>query len=119
MNKKTFKCQVCPVGCTLQVNNSANNELIIYGNKCSRGAEYAKSVYEDSPQVLFGRCLLSNASMGRLPVKTTKPVPENLKNQVMESIRNTSVKAPIRKGQIIIENIFDLNIDVVSMRKVL
>lgn len=118
MNQKTIKCQVCPVGCTLQTSN-IDNKLIIEGNKCSRGVEYAKSVYEDSPQVLFGRCLLSNASMGRLPVKTTEAVPANLKNQVMEKIRNTSVNAPISKGQIIIKNILDLNIDVVSMRKVL
>jgi|LSQX01.1.fsa_nt_gb CxxC motif-containing protein len=81
--------------------------------------EYAKSVYKDSPQVLFGRCLLLNASMGRLPVKTSDVIPEHLKNQVMEQIRNTSVKAPVSKGQVIIENIFGLNIDVVSMRKVL
>ena len=96
-----------------------NNELIIEGNKCSRGLEYAKSAYKTSPQVLFGRCLLSNASMGRLPVKTSRPIPENLKNQVMEQIRNTSIKAPVVKGQIIIKNILNLNIDVVSMRKVL
>lgn len=118
MNQKTFKCQVCPVGCTLQVYEK-NNDLIIEGNKCSRGLEYAKSVYKASPQVLFGRCLLLNASMGRLPVKTTNPVPEEFKNQAMEQIRNTSVKAPIVKGQVIIKNILGLNIDVVSMRKVL
>ncbi|MDY0236506.1 MAG: DUF1667 domain-containing protein [Gudongella sp.] len=118
MNQKTFKCQVCPVGCTLQV-SIINNVLIIEGNRCSRGVEYAKSVNETSPQVLFGRCLLLNASMGRLPVKTTKAIPAELKYQVMENIRNTSVNAPITKGQVIIKNILDLNIDVISMRKVL
>ena len=118
MDQKTFKCQVCTLGCTLNVSDK-NNELIIEGNKCSRGLEYAKSVYKTSPQVLFGRCLLSNASMGRLPVKTSRPIPANLKNQVMEQIRNTSIKAPVVKGQIIIKNILNLNIDVVSMRKVL
>jgi CxxC motif-containing protein len=118
MSHKTFKCQVCPVGCTLSISHK-NDELTVEGNKCSRGLEYAKSVYETSPQILFGRCLLSNASMGRLPVKTSEAVPSNLKNEVMEIIRNTSVKAPIIKGQVIIKNILDLNIDVISMRKVL
>ena len=118
MNQKTFKCQVCPVGCNLKV-SQGDNELIVEGNKCSRGLEYARSVYKDSPQVLFGRCLLTNASMGRLPVKTSDPIPENLKNKVMELIRNTSVNAPVIKGQVIIKNILNLNIDVISMRKVL
>lgn len=118
MNQKTFKCQVCPVGCNLKV-SQGDHELIVEGNKCSRGLEYARSVYEDTPQVLFGRCLLSNASMGRLPVKTSEPIPVNLKNKVMELIRNTSVKAPVFKGQVVISNVLDLNIDVISMRKVL
>lgn len=118
MNQKTFKCQVCPVGCTLKLSET-NNELTIEGNKCSRGLEYAKSVYKTSPQILYGRCLLSNASMGRLAVKTSGPIPEDLKNQVMEQIRNTSIKAPVKKGQVIIKNILDLDIDVISMRKVL
>lgn len=117
MDQEKFKCQVCPVGCTLHVNDK-DGKLIIEGNNCSRGLEYASSIYKSSPQILFGRCLLSNSSMGRLAVKTSHAIPENLKIRVMEEIRNTSVQAPITKGQVIIKNILDLNIDVISMRKV-
>ncbi|NMA48190.1 MAG: molybdopterin oxidoreductase, partial [Tissierellia bacterium] len=60
MSQKTFKCQVCPLGCSLEVSD-INKELIVEGNNCYRGIEYAKSVYKSSPQVLFGRCLLLNA----------------------------------------------------------
>ncbi len=118
MNHKTFKCQVCPVGCSIEV-TSEDNDLIIKGNNCNRGLEYARSLYEDSPQVLFGRCILSNSSMGRLAVKTSSPIPKEVKSKVMKEIQNTRVSGPIKKGQVIIENIFNLGVDVVAMRKVL
>lgn len=114
-----MKCMICPIQCQLHIKeDKENNSYIVTGNKCPQGEKYALREMKDPSRVLFSRVLLEDGPMSRLHVKTDAIVPNNLKDKFIEIIENTRTKAPIARGDIIIENILDTGINVVSARKI-
>ncbi|GFN35542.1 hypothetical protein TXYLGN1_13290 [Tepidimicrobium xylanilyticum] len=62
--------------------------------------------------------LLKNAAMKHLPVKTTGVIPKDKIDDCLEILKTTEVTAPIKKGDLIIENILGLGVDVIAARRV-
>lgn len=56
--------------------------------------------------------------MSRVPVKSTDLIPSEKVDEVMEIIKNTVVYAPVNKGEIVIKNILNTGVDIVTQRKV-
>lgn len=112
-------CRICPVNCELKIEkDEANSSYRVSGNKCPQGHKYALREIEEPSRVLFSRVLLENAPMSRLHVKTDALVPNSLKEDFINIIEKTKVRAPVAKGHIIIENILDTGINIVSARRV-
>ena len=51
MNKK-ITCIQCPAGCFLDVEVENNKVIIVQGNKCVKGEEYAKDEIENPVRLL-------------------------------------------------------------------
>lgn len=115
-----LRCKVCSVACNLEIleDKSHKDAYIVSGNKCNRGREYALKEKLEPSRVLTSRVILKNGPMGRVPVKTNGIIPFELVDQAMEIIRNTSATAPLKKGDIIIENLLDTGVDLIAARKV-
>lgn len=115
-----IKCKVCPVECNLKIIEDKSNKdgYIVKGNKCNRGREYALKEILEPSRVLTSRVLLKDGPMGRVPVKTNGVISSELVDQAMEIIRNTTVRAPLKKGDIIIKNLLDTGVDLIAARKV-
>ena len=41
--KKEMTCIVCPLGCTLTVEQTEDGAVVVTGNTCPRGAKYAEN----------------------------------------------------------------------------
>lgn len=117
MNKKVT-CSVCPMACEIDV-TSHGRELHISGNRCGRGYQFAQKYIDKDEKVVTGRCLLAGGQMSRLPVSTNAKIPAELVREVLEAIQSTKVQAPIKRGQVIIENILGTGADVIAQRKAL
>ena len=114
-----MQCQICPMKCELTIEeDKENNSYRISGNKCPQGQKYALKEIKDPSRILFSRVLLDNGPMSRLHVKTDTIVPNHLKDEFIDIIENTRVSAPISQGDILITNILDTGINVISTRKV-
>ena len=114
-----MKCKICPIQCELHIKEDKKNDsYIVTGNKCPQGQKYALKEIKEPSRVVFSRVLLEDGPMSRLHVKTDAIVPNYLKDKFIEVIENTRIKAPISRGDIIIENILDTGINVVSARRV-
>lgn len=114
-----MNCKICPMNCQLSIEKDArDNSYIIRGNRCPQGEKYALKEIEEPSRVLFSRVLLDGGPMSRLHVKTDKIVPSYFKDRFIEIIEKTRVKAPVSKGDILIENILYTGINVISTRKV-
>lgn len=114
------KCKVCTLGCNLEITENENDEskYTIKGNKCARGKEYALKEILEPSRVLTSRVILKGGPMGRVPVKTDGVIPSYLADEAMELIKDTIAYAPLKKGDIVKENLLGTGINLVAARKI-
>jgi CxxC motif-containing protein len=118
MEVKDMVCIVCPLGCKLKVikNDTSQTGYTVEGNKCFRGVDYGIKEMTNPTRVLTTTVAIFDASVKRLPVRTSGTIPKHLLKQAMELINKVEVKAPITAGQVIIKNILDTGVDIIASR---
>ena len=112
---KSLVCIVCPRGCRLDV----DEKLQVTGNACPRGAAYAAAEMTHPTRMVTSTMRLAESRSARVPVKTSRPVPKEKIFDVMAEIRRTTVRVPVRCGEIVIEHVAGLDADVVATRTIL
>lgn len=112
---KELICICCPRGCHLTVDDDLN----VTGNFCPRGEKYGKQEVSNPTRVVTSTIRISNAELPMCPVKTANPIPKGMIFDVMQSINNTQLHAPIHLGDVVIKNVCDTGVDVVSTREML
>ena len=116
-NKDTnVTCILCPIGCEIRVN--IKDLSIIDGAKCKRGIEYSKNEIINPKRTITTSILVKNGDLPLVSVKTSKPIPKNKIFKILEIIKKKSVDAPIKIGEIIIENILDTGSDIVATKTI-
>jgi CxxC motif-containing protein len=58
---RELTCIVCPIGCRLSVEDAADGELLVTGNRCPRGAAYAVEEIRAPKRVVTATCRLGSA----------------------------------------------------------
>ena len=116
--KEKITCAVCPMACVIDV-SLKDGDLLVEGNRCGRGYQFVKKHFEQEHRIVAGKCLLSGGQMSRLPVSTNMKIPAHHVEKALEIIQNTRIQAPVKRGQVIIENILETGADVISQRKAL
>ncbi len=59
---RELTCIVCPIGCRLSVEDAADGELQVTGNRCPRGAAYAVEEIRSPKRVVTATCRLGAAA---------------------------------------------------------
>lgn len=111
---KELTCIICPRGCHLVV----DDELNVTGNTCPRGAVYAKQELTHPTRTLTTTVRIESEIEVSLPVKSDKPLPKEKIFDAMSLINKTSVKAPIKIGDIVVKDIFGLGVNIVATKDV-
>lgn len=111
---KELICIVCPKGCHLKVDEE--NNYAVAGNGCPRGAEYGKMELTNPTRVVTSTVRCNGGTYPRCPVKTDRPVPKGMIFQVMEALENVTLAAPVRVGQVVLENVCGTGASVVAAR---
>jgi CxxC motif-containing protein len=115
--KKKYICISCPIGCELELEEIAKENIIVNGNKCIRGEIYAKEEYLSPKRVVTATCKILRNNY-RLPVKTDKPILKEYINNLLKEIYLIEICPPIKVGDIIIKNYKDSGVDVISSKSV-
>ena len=114
---KEYTCIGCPIGCPLQLVHKGSKITEIFGNECDRGAKYAKQEFTDPRRELSTTVEIVGAHWKRLPVKVTGPVKKGRILEAARKIHTLQVKAPVKLGQVLIEDFLgNKGIDVVACR---
>lgn len=108
-------CIVCPMGCPLVVTKT-DNEYKVEGNTCKRGEKYGVEELTNPKRVITTTVKLKNSYLNLLPVKTEDSVPKGLIFQIMEELDRIEVISPINVGDIIVENILETGVNIVSTK---
>ena len=101
--KRTFTCIVCPNGCEIDAEYEGTNVLSVTGNLCPKGKAYVTQELIDPRRTI---------------VRLTRPVPKDRIFDVMAEIRRKTMKAPVRIGDVVIENVLGLGSDVLITKNV-
>lgn len=98
-------CIRCPMGCPLQVETENGQVSSVTGNACARGADYARTEAVAPKRVVTGTIRVRGGIRPVVSVKTVPEVPKSAAFPVMEEIRSYRGIAPIKIGEILMENI--------------
>lgn len=111
---KELICIVCPKGCHLKVDEE--NNYAVTGQGCERGAEYGKKELTAPTRVITSTVKVSGGLYARCPVKTAAPIPKGLIFEAMKLLDNVELKAPVRVGDIVVDDICGTGIPFIAAR---
>jgi len=107
-------CTVCPKGCHLEVDEK--NNFSVTGHDCLRGVEYGQNELKNPVRVITSTVKVKGAPHRRCPVKTKHPIPKGLIAEAMHLLNDIELVAPVKIGQIIVEDICGTKIPFITTR---
>lgn len=110
-------CIICPLGCMMTITN-IDNIYIVNGNTCKRGEKYGIEEVTNPKRVVTSTVRLEGSYLKLLPVKTNYPIPKGLMFDIINALSKVTVTAPISIGDVIVENILDTGVDIVSCKTI-
>ncbi len=117
MTTKEMVCIVCPIGCQLKAELNEQGEVIsVTGNTCARGDVYARKELTNPTRMLTSTIKIKGAIYERLPVITSSDIPKGKLFDVMQTLLNLEVEAPVHNKDIIIKNVCGLGVDIIASR---
>jgi CxxC motif-containing protein len=126
-------CITCPIGCRLSVEGSSAENLAVSGNRCPRGAVYAREELFSPKRVVTATIRLRLGDAGkaqphraaqyaavprRLPVKTTAPLAREKIPELLNLIAGLEIEAPVQIGAVLAKDLYGTGIDLVATRNV-
>ncbi len=112
MEERELICIVCPRGCNLYVDKDLN----VTGNLCPKGEIYGKQEVTNPTRMVTSTIRISNAQLPLCPVRTKEPIPKSKIFDVMASINNTKITAPVRVGDVVIRDVCGTGVDIIATR---
>ena len=113
MKERRLTCIGCPMGCQLTVTMEGNEVLSVEGNTCPRGDIYARKEVTNPTRIVTSTIAITGGDKERISCKTATDVPKEKMFDVMKEISKVQVIEPLGTGDIVIENVLGLGVDVV------
>ena len=133
---RELTCIVCPMGCSLSVEEDPAGALTVTGNRCPRGAAYAQEEIRAPKRTVTATCGIAypdmeastNGTPGearpsrgltaprRIPVKTSAPCPKEKIDALLGDIYRLRPKLPVKAGDKLITDWNGSGIDVIAVR---
>ena len=115
---REITCIVCPIGCKIRVRSDGKKVDILSGYRCKKAIEYARNEALDPRRMLTTSVLVNEGEWPLVSVKSSKPVPKDKLFSFLEEVKKISINAPVKKGEIILKNVADTDIDIIATKTV-
>ena len=102
--KRELTCILCPRGCTLTA-DIQERTVTITGNSCPRGSVYGENECLHPVRTVTTILRIANRCDTMVSVKTETPVPKDQMAQVVAQLRQLTVNAPVRVGDVLPQEI--------------
>ncbi len=116
VERYTYLCTGCPLGCRLEVDAVEGDIIEIRGFECAKGKRYARDEHTDPRRPVSTTVAISGGALPRLPVRTADAVPKDVVPQVAVALRDVRVRAPVRRGDVVLTDVLGTGIDVIASR---
>jgi len=119
MNEKEIICVICPNSCRLKVSQDPNTkEITVEGHLCPRGKKYGISEYSNPVRMLITTMRVEKGKLPIIPIRSTEPIPKSLLLDAVKVVNDTHCSAPIKMGDVLIDNILNTKISVIASRDI-
>mgnify|MGYP002671978852 FL=1 len=115
---KELVCIVCPRSCRMTI-TSEGDELVVTGNTCKRGKEFAINEMTDPRRTVCTTVRTSFPSVPVLPVRVSGAIPKNKIFDLMREVNRITVSKRIGREEVIVPNILDLGVDLIATSNIL
>ncbi len=114
---KEITCILCPYGCVLKIDEE-DSKWIVEGNLCSKGREFAIHEMTNPTRTVCTTVKTVFRELPRLPVRTDGEISKNLIFDLMAEMKNVVVEKKVSVGDIIVKNVLNTGVNVVSTSKI-
>lgn len=111
-------CIGCPVGCNLEVLIEDGKVIEVKGNSCPKGKEYGVKECINPTRIVTSIVKVKDGKINMVSVKTEKDIPKNKIFKCLQELKGVVIKAPVRIGDVIIENVADIGVNIVATKSV-
>lgn len=118
MNAIELTCIGCPLGCPLTVTMEANEVVEVKGNTCPKGAIYAKKEVTNPTRIVTSTVRVTGGACPMVNVKTASDIPKNKIFACVEALKSIILTAPVKIGDVVLENVAGTGVNVVAARNV-
>lgn len=113
--KKQMICINCPRGCQLEIDTETKE---VIGNFCPRGKDYAINELTCPKRTLTTTMKVEDGDLEMVSVRSDKPLEKKLLFLAMDVINSKTINAPIKVGDVLIENILNTNVNIIATKEI-
>lgn len=110
---KELGCILCPNSCTLYVEKNEKDEYVVKGNMCKRGEQFAVQEMTEPKRTVCSTVKTCYKKCPVVSVKTDNSIPKGKILEVMKEINKVNVNHPVKTGDVLIENVLGLKVNIV------
>lgn len=120
MEKRTLTCINCPLGCQIEVTLEGGAVRSVTGNTCKRGAEYAAKEVTHPTRIVTTSVPVSGSRSGAHTVscKTASDIPKEKIFAVIDALRGLTAAAPIRIGDVLLQDAAGTGVPVIATKNI-
>lgn len=118
MEVKELICIGCPMGCNLKVEIKDGKAVSVTGNTCKIGENYGKKEVSNPTRVVTSTLKVSGGTIDMVPVKTESDIPKGKIFDVARSLKGRTIKAPIKVGEVLVEDVAGTGVNIISTRSI-
>ena len=117
METREMICIGCPLGCNLTVKIDGE-DIEVSGNTCNNGVVYAHNEIKNPTRIVTSTVKVLKGDIERVSCKTETAIPKSKIFDCMAEIRKKKVDAPVRIGDVLIENVAATGINVIATKNI-
>lgn len=113
---RIMNCIMCPLGCEMTVTIEDGAVTGVTGNTCPRGPKYAHDEVVAPKRMLTSTVRVNGGLLPLVPVVSKTTLPKERILDCAAALRQVVVEAPVSEGQVIVESILGLGVDIIASR---
>ena len=109
-------CIGCPMGCSLRAEMENGEVISVTGNTCKRGDIYAHKELTNPTRIVTSTVRVNGYPM--VSVKTKEDIPKGKIMDVVRELKSVCVDAPVRIGQVVLEDVAGTGVPVIATKDI-
>ena len=118
MNTVNLICIGCPLGCPLTVEMEGDEVKAVSGNTCPRGDAYARKEMTNPTRIVTSTVRVAGGKLAMVSVKTASDIPKGKIFDCVKALKDVEVKAPVKIGDVIVENVAGTGVNIIATKNV-